>query len=52
MLRTAKARLSVERVSPVVVFQIGMNRAGGVYSCWRGVLCRTLLYGNEFSCSC
>lgn len=35
--RTAKARFQVERVSPMMMFQIGVNRAGGVYFCWRGV---------------
>jgi hypothetical protein len=37
MQRTAKARLQFEGVLPVVVSQIGVNRAGGVYFCWRGV---------------
>jgi hypothetical protein len=37
MQRTAKARFQVEGVLPVMVSQIGGNRAGGVYFCWRCV---------------
>jgi hypothetical protein len=37
MQRTAKARFQVEGMLPVMVSQIGVNRAGGVYFCWRGV---------------
>ena len=51
MQRTAKAGLFVERVLSVVVFQIGANRAGGVYSCWRGVVYSTSSYGLGFACS-
>jgi hypothetical protein len=49
MQRTAKARFQLEGVLPVVVSQIGVNCADGVYFCWRGVGVGSLSYGKGYS---